>query len=163
MLRAFGSPSPERPGGRGKPRLAIAVCSAPDIPAARPAVCRRVPLREAEREINAYYQLAGLAAQADQFIAEFRPRPAVLQAAEHAVLDHGHPRGPAPVIQAARPVDGDQREFRHGVIVNPAPLTPGPAPRAPWPDANYPAATLRDHNANANRRSGRLGEEGVSL
>jgi hypothetical protein len=75
-------------------------------------------VREAEREINARDQLAGLAAQADQLIAEFRPRPAVLQAAKHAVLDHRHPRSPAPVIHAARPIDGDQHEFRHGVIVN---------------------------------------------
>jgi len=121
MLRAFGGTSPERPGGRGKPRLAVAVCSAPDVPAARPAVCRRVPLREAERKINAHDQPAGPAAQPDQFIAELWPRPAVLQAVEHAVLDHGHPRSPAPVVQAARPVDGDQHEFRHGVIVNPRP------------------------------------------
>jgi hypothetical protein len=56
---------------------------------------------KAEREINASYQSAGPATQADQFIAEFRPRPAVLQAGEHAVLDHGHPRGPA--LSSKRP------------------------------------------------------------
>ena len=137
MLRAFSGASPERPGGRGKPRLAIVICSAPDIPAARPAVGFRVPLREPERKINSRYQPAGLAAQADQFIAELWPRPAVLQAAEHAVLDHGHPGGPASVVEAARPVDGDQHEFRHGVIVTQRPDA-STGPRAPRRDVRHP-------------------------
>src|SRR5207248_7186492 len=119
------------PRTRGKPRLAIPICSAPDIPTARPAVRFRVPLREAKRKINAYYQPAGPAAQADQFIAELRPRPAVLKEAEHAVLDHSHPRRPAPVVGAARPIDGDQHESRHGGIVNPAPPNASTEPPAP--------------------------------